>query len=307
MLNYSKILNNIEEYNPEIIYFPVGCSMQRYEEKDISSENNQQNPLFMEKYKKKCCIFMDPELEIPLKLETQINLNNLDNLDNYRLLKNENYLVFAINTYFSYEDGNIFLLSLIEYVLSYNKKLIIQDYTGRDISKIYTNLFNIFPKKMLIKKVMFDITQNDGGCCINFNNNPVYYDTENNFIQPRFLTLIQITKNNVYFKNIILKRMNVITYELCRYLRILNNEIEYSIQSTENIENIFNYLSMIYDFENIINLDNIKNVIILLIQDIINSLDCFIDTIDTIDTIKNSNYNQSVIINYISKLKKCIN
>ena len=293
---YSELLNSIKSYQPEIIYLSVGCSMERYE--NITPENNQQNPLFMQKYiNKKCYILIDPSLETPLRLESQIALNEVSNKENYRVLTNTNYLVFGINKHFYYghddKDNNyIFLLSLIEYTLEYNTKFILQDYTGRDISNVYISLFNIFPKEILLKKVIFDISQQNGSCLINFKDNPIYYDTQNNFIQHRFLPLVQITKNNIYFKHIILYRMNLISYELSRF-------------STENIDNILNTLSIIYDFENI---DNIKNVILLLMHDIINSLE--IETtqkIQTIQTIQNSNYNQSVIINCISKLKNILN
>ena len=177
--------------------------------------------------------------------------------------------------------------------------MILQDYTGNDISKIYLQLFNVFPREILIKKVIFDITQHDGGCFVDFNNFPIFYDINDDFIQPRFMTLINIKKDNIYYNKIAIYRMNIISYNLSRYIKILNKFIENTEYEEKIIKEIIYKLSIIYPIKIEITLDNIKKIIVIILSDIIISLQ---ESTDIIDNIVKNDFDQSEIINYISKL-----
>lgn len=297
-LLFSNIIKQLQLYNPDIIYMAVGCSMINYQ--TITTQNNQQNPLFMEKFKRKFYIFFDPLLETPLKIESQINFTNVESSKEFRIFSNNEYFIIAINTLYNYNENDIFIITLISYILDFNKKMILQDYTGNDISKIYLKLFNVFPKDILIKKVIFDITQHDGGCFVDFNNFPIFYDINDDFIQPRFMTLINIKKDNIYYNKIAIDRMNLISYNLSRYIKILNKFIENTEYEEKIIKEIIYKLSIIYPIKVEITLDNIKKIIVIILSDIIISLQ---ESTDIIDNIVKNDFDQSEIINYISKLK----
>ena len=209
---YSNTMLELTNTKPEVIYFAIGCCMGHYE--DINPSNNQENPKFMEKFtgKKKFYIFMDPVLETPLKLESQMRLVQTDSEDNYRVFENEDYHIVAINKEYHFDNNEMdmsFLHELVNYVLDNNIKMIVQNYTGCNISIYYTKFFDIYERSKLIKNVLFDITQNDGGCFINFNDYQIYYDGENNFIQDKFMPLVKMVSPE-YKKNYTLIKFNIL-------------------------------------------------------------------------------------------------
>lgn len=316
---YLDIIRRIEDFNPHTIHLAVGCSMQSYEEGDISSNNNQQNPFFLERFgeKKIVSIFFDPELENPLKLDTQIKLIETYSSDDccYRILKNDNIIVFAIKKSFNFycnkhevPDTNTtfginqsFLVSLILHCTTNKKKLFVQDYTGEIINNAYLDLCDIFPTTELIKYVMFDITQNNGGCFIDFSKTLVHYDSEDNFIQPKFLTLSklkEIDKN--MFKVILIKRIDWISHYISRQIRIINKEIENCQYYNKEIEYILKSLAIIHSNTTEISLENLENTIMFVILDIIEAFDL---SPDILTHILNNNYNQKIICNTLSFIK----
>ena len=161
------IIRRIKDVNPDIIYFAVGCSMKQYNDCDITPNNNQQNPYFLQKFKKSkiVSIFFDPELENPLKLETQMELiKTYSSDDYYRILENDNIILFAINKsfnfysnkhelprkYTTFEIMQTFIASLIFYCIKNKKKLIVQDYTGTDITPFSLKNGTLDSKKNII-------------------------------------------------------------------------------------------------------------------------------------------------------------
>jgi hypothetical protein len=304
-------MHSIEDFNPCIIYFAVGCSMKHYKDCDISSNNNQQNPSFLQKFKdsKIVYIFVDPELENPLKLESQITLNeSYSSEDCYRILKNDNIIVFTINNPFYFYDkkdkisdiyttfkiNQSFITSLILYCTENKKKLIVQDYTGIDINNSYLDFYDFFPTIKLDKYIIFDITQNNGGCFIDFDNTTVYYDTDGNFIQPNLLTLSKLKElDNNIFKVILIKRINWINYYISRQIRIINKEIEDCLKN----------LAIIHGITTEFSIENLENTIMFVMLDIIEAFDL---STDILIHISNNNYNQKIICNTLSHIKSLI-
>ena len=95
---YDIILSNLSSYGPKLIYFSVGSALGHRVE--IKPNQNQQYPFpILDKYKglKKVIILMDENLEYPLKIESDINLSLIDKDKLFRILTNEDTLVFAIN------------------------------------------------------------------------------------------------------------------------------------------------------------------------------------------------------------------
>ena len=316
---YLDIIRRINDFDPCIIYVAVGCSMQSYDDCNIFPNNNQQNPFFLQKFDKlkKVFIFFDPELENPLKLNTQIELKETYSSDDccYRILENDNIIVFAIKKEFNFYGNKhevpdiyttfginqSFLVSLMLYCTKNKKKLFVQDYTGENINNAYINFFELFPATELIKYVMFDITQNNGGCFIDFSKTLVHYDIEDNFIQPKFLTLSKLKKiDNDMFKVLLIKRIDWVNHCLSRQIRIINKEIAYCQYYNDEIKFILKSLVIIYSNTTEISLENLKNTIMFIIIDIIEAFDL---SQDILTHILNNNYNQKIICNTLSHIK----
>lgn len=148
-----KILTyNADNFKSEIIYIGVG------------SANNleQEYPPFLNKYKKKLIILIDPELEDKLLLESKFNLNKITNNNEikFRIFENINLKIIAINQEFDFNCNieKTFLSELISYTIDANTKMIVNDYTGRNIQNSYLEMFDIFSKEKLLSNVIFDIT-----------------------------------------------------------------------------------------------------------------------------------------------------
>ena len=308
---YTNTMKVLTENSPDVIYFAVGCFMGYY--KDITSSNNQQNPKFMNKFEgqNKIYIFMDPMLESPLKLESQIHLVQTDTEDSYRVLENGEYTVVAINKPYhfyqslcegeNFELDSLFLYGLVNYVLEKNIKLIVQDYSGCDISKAYMSLMNIFDKEKLLKNVFFDVTQNDGGCFVDFDKYTISYDEKDNFSQNKFKSLVSLKKvDEQVFKDILIKRLNLVSYYICRYIRMLNGELEKTEWDTTHIKDIVNEMAMIYSIKNDIDKQNLQELIMMIMIDASESLEV---PISTVNHIMEQNFNQAVVTNIVSTMK----
>lgn len=317
---YKETMNLLNNTRPDVIYFAVGCFMGHYN--DISPANNQQNPKFMQKFdgKKKFYIFMDPLLENPLKLESQINLviNNSSNniIQDYVVLENNEYKVVAINKHFYFynnihisnthnqELDQLFLYGLVNYAVERNIKLIVQNYSGEDISASYNDIASIFGKERVFKNVLFDVTQNEGGCFVDFNRYPIFYDAKDNFIHPRFFSFVEMKKiNKDYYKSMLVKRLNILSWQIARHLRILKGELECDNYDKKHIKSIINDMSMIYSINQDITKENLSNLITLMIIDAAESLDV---PTDVITYITENNFDQKIITNTVSTMKNLL-
>jgi hypothetical protein len=264
---------------------------------------------------------MDPSLENPLKLESQINLvinhtNTSDIVQDYVFLENIEYKVVAINKYFYfYNDINVtnkhnqeldllFLYALVNYAVDKNIKLFVQNYTGADISASYGEVSTIFGKDRVFKNVIFDVRQNDGGCFVDFNKHPIFYDDEDNFMQARFYSFVEMKKiNEEYYKTMLIKRLNILSWQITRYLRIMKGELKGTPQDEPQIKYILNDMSMIYSINQDLTEKNLSNLITLMILDAAESLD--IPT-DVITYITENNFDQKIITNTVSNMKNLL-
>lgn len=276
--NYSYIINEITIFKPDIIYLAVGCAMGHYS--IINPNNNQQYPLFLEPFtnKKKLFILIDPHLETPLKLESQINLIETDSVNYFRVLQTDNLIVFAIKKlfYFYHYDKNtldkIFLNKIISYSIENKIKTFVQDYTGIYIKHAYLEYLE--DNSDIKKYVIFDVTQDYSGCFVDFSKVVIYYDSEDNFIQPYFLTLVEIKKLSFdTFKIHLNKRIDWVNFRIFRQIRMINKEIKEDIKDTIDVENILKNLKNIYDNITLeITINNLENTINIVVSDIITAL-----------------------------------
>jgi hypothetical protein len=314
----SNIITHITDFKPDVIYLAVGCYMGYY--KDINPSNNQQNPLFLQPFaeKKKIYIFFDPALESPLKIESQIELVETYSEDCFRVLENDNLIVFSIKkpfyfygkkddaseTQLTYGINKILLATIMMYSIENKIKSFIQDYTGADINDAYMDFFELFPKEQLYKHVIFDITQNEGGCFVDFSKSIVHYDSKGDFIQTKFLTLTEMKKIDPdMFKANFHKRVGWINYHVSRQIRVINKEIEGNQYDTMHVDHILKNLATTYGITQEISVENLENTITYVVIDIVEALEL---PRDILKHITDNKYSQKVITEVFSPIKSLV-
>jgi hypothetical protein len=310
---YTDIITYIEDFKPNVIYCGIGSSMKEHNE--INEINNQQNPIFLNKYYKKVIILIDPLLENPLRLETQLELEIIRNDEYLRILKNENTLIFAINHKFYYSildydtDSNIyfpiqktFLFSLALYTINTKIFMFIQDYTGNNIELSYIELFEIFLPTKVLQHIFFDITENNSGCYVDFIEHQVKYTNDDFFDQIKFLTLVKQKGISKYIIANLIKRINYVMYDLCRILKVITEGIDISENEYNNYKLIFLLLSVIYNDKILFDMtrENIIHIIELVLIDILTFVN---KPLTIIDDIKIINFEQNKLINILAPLK----
>jgi len=309
---YDVILSNLSSHNPELIYFSIGCALGNYDK--INPNENQQYPYpIFNKYeeKKKIIILMDQHLEKPLKIESDIKLQLVNDDDDFRILNNNDTIVFAINSNYYFEsDSHLdcgFLINLIIFTLSNKNKLIIQNFSGYCINNSCIRMFDYFPKDELISNVIFDVSNSDGTCRVDFNDYPIRYDEKDNFIQIKFYKLTVIKNiDSKYFSKMITKRIDNINYELTRKLRVLRGELQPNPYDDKNIQTLFESLNIIYPEIGLINEvteEKLIHCITVLLTDICKALNIGTDIIKNLIDV---NFNQSNVINALSPLKALV-
>lgn len=221
-MNYWQLINeDIFEGKYDVVYIGIGCGMGRYTE--VNESNNQQCPCFLNKFETKLIVLFDPELEKPLKTESVLyELVTVGETQNYRLLKNENTTIYAMNESLYYELEHVdekyrtktesdipALYNMISLCISNKIKFIMQDYTGRDSQNFYTTLFSLFDKAELLNYIFCDVTEKDCGCFIELK--PTQAPLFNNvFIQDKYMKLIDM----VNFDSQIKSRVDKLKYPL---------------------------------------------------------------------------------------------
>ena len=315
---YDTVLSNITDFEPELIYFAVGSALGYYNNVIIKPNEHQQYPSILSKYneQKKVIILMDGGLETPLKMQEVVQLLLIEETGIFRMFVNDtnDLIVFAIkhNYYFqdspdesiSFHEDFGFLMNLVTYVLSNDKKLIVQNYAGAFIEDSYANFFQYFPKEELISKVIFDVSNSQAVCSIDFDKYPIIYDDEDNFVQIRFEKLVEQKKINYeYFKANVIKRIDDINSVLSRKLRVIRGQLEIFPHENKTIKSLYSVLSTVYpeiDDSGEINEESLIKTIKTILIDMFEALE--VDN-SVLTTLVDKNLNQSDVINVLSPLK----
>ena len=309
------ISNIIQELNNGIIYMAIGSAMGHYEPETITPFNNQQYPCFLNNLEcKKLIILIDPNLEDDLKIAHLGDIEFICSEDNTRYYKNDLLTVIAINKSFNYlsnsffletfdDNDYTFLLNIISQALENNVKLIFQDFSGRDPTYFYCDLFDIFDKEKLVKYINFDITQKDSGCYVEFDNDMLRLDSNKCFIQPKYMNLVDI-KNFKNFITIYKSRIDILNYELIWSYNKSLNEFKEEFVNIEKIKFLFQVYNQPFILDKKVSLNDkltsIRELVILMVQDIIISKDCDKSMIEYLITnIKN----KSTFVNTMTVLK----
>ena len=278
----SSYWNYIYKYIDQVqyIYFAVGCGMSQYQfsdevksnyDFDITEKNNQQYPCFMNKFiGNKMVILLDGALEFTENsvnmIERELVIKQYFNRiqqpleiiiknEKLRLLKNKDNIVIASKSKFYYEETQYMTKNeigefrenfamfthMVERCIRDNKKLIVQDYTGRDLTNVYIRFLDIYGNKIL-NNIMFDVTQNNGGCFIELKPTYASMDKNGNFIQEKYLKLVYCVSSEMY-KDIYKSRLTLINYPLSWSIYKLNEDENYSEFDFSN----YNFLFTIYE------------------------------------------------------------
>jgi hypothetical protein len=261
-MSYWQLINeNIFESQYDVVYIGIGCGLGGH--KEINNDNNQQSPCFLNKFNNKLLLLFDPHLEKPLKSETTFEDKLYTIYDQeYRILKNSNTTIFAINEAIYYDldrvndtekskaETNIpAIYNIISLCLSNKIKLVLQDYTGLNTQKFYISLFGLFDRNELLDNILFDVTEGDCGCYIELRKDQIRM-VDNKIIQEKYMRLVDMENTAKHLK----PRIDNIRYPLAwcyvQYSQNPNFEmigydiliflcIVYNIQITENKNRIY--------------------------------------------------------------------
>jgi hypothetical protein len=285
---FNRILNHINNQNYSLLYIGVGTAMPDYSMCDnkenhtvITPQNFQQHPLFINRFSgNKIILLIDPRLESPLhileyyanmgrQIVLSLSINSI--LSIYTEVNGETSdMIIAVkdSIYWSdqreesYSEHFAFLVNIIMSCMDNNIKVIMQDYSGIDITNTYSRLINIFGKEILFPNVIFDVTYGDGNCMQHIDVDTLKLDKNGNFVQEKFLLLSRLAKiNSSNFKRIREERVNLILSELSyKYHR----KVGYMGYDIEKINPMFT----IYRIEEKHDLTDIERVTQNMLQDI---------------------------------------
>ena len=203
-----------------VIFVAIGCAVGRYPDKEHPM---QQYPPFLHTFRcNQVCVLIDPCLEMPPRILTDIS-QRLDYVS---------VVPIQSNYHFSEDDG--FLQTCIDLCKNpqLRVKLIVQDYTGRDITPYYP----VDQGPRIFPNVLYDCTYSDGGCSPDLSKG-ILMDEAGDFIQPlysRFQALM-----TAKCKDVLLKELNSRQYPVVhlfqRFYRIQNDQEEPRDWCTEEI------------------------------------------------------------------------
>lgn len=173
------VLDEANTGQPLLIFIAIGCSLDRYPD---GEHPKQQYPSFMNDFTcNQICILIDPYLEMPPRILTDIK----DKLDHV--------LVLPIQANFDFIKDKEFLQTFLDLCMNTNLqvKMVVQDYTGRDINLYYP----VHHGPTLFKNVLFDFTYGDGNCFPDLSKG-ILMDESGDFIQPLYSTFKILAKNS---------------------------------------------------------------------------------------------------------------
>jgi hypothetical protein len=185
------IVDHCTAVGPALIYVAIGCG-QGYSEPHRHSP--QEYPPFMnEMAGRQICILIDPLLESPPKAYEDLGFTQAiaagAATDPVVQIGRVSFIPIRRNFEWNSLDDTAFIDQLCALCLQTPCRMIVQDYTGAYIDRHYPiNRFG----PILTKRVLFDVTYNDGGCFIDFTKVRILQTPDGDFIQPLFSTIYTI-------------------------------------------------------------------------------------------------------------------
>jgi hypothetical protein len=282
---YDPILHHCFTEKPNLIYVGIGCALP-YESPN-SNQIQQQLPNFIRDWEdaqildgvRKVCVLLDPLLEYPPRLFG----NALSKEDDPMLptpleplVYDRDTLVFPIRREFHYNrptDAD-FLHALCHLCVQEKGavKLVVQDYTGRDIRPFYpTKDFGDW----IHPYVLYDFTHgSDNGCFVDFSKVEILrFPGSGNFIQPSCfpLHLLQIytKRHSPILQHEINRRTDAIKNCLWHFYRIQIGVLEPSAWCTaEHVKETLRSVVGPYELPVSLEPSNLRVVMMLILEDV---------------------------------------
>ena len=172
---------------PNLIYVAIGCAQGHYE---YGKHSEQEYPRFVRSWPgNKVCILIDPALESPIYA-----IREGEPPDTTFICMKQTFEWPSRWLHEQTKHDMEYLYSLIKKVMETpNAHMIVQDYSGEIIHPNYP--IEKFPG--IEKKVLFDVTYNNGGCSIDFDKIEILKDSNGDFIQPMFSKIQDIEKGSI--------------------------------------------------------------------------------------------------------------
>jgi hypothetical protein len=261
----------------------------------VTRQNNQQYPMFFDKLgntKRRIIILFDLYLEDDLKIPLSLYQTT----------------VFALHENYDYNDIH-FMTRIIEKCLSNNSKLIVQDFTGRDLAPLYDTLLDIFGKEEMLPNILFDATAGNGDCFIQFVDEDCSLYPDGSFVNEKYKRLSQVSNqslnqssnepsNNSISKRVFVDRIKVITNEISwiYITKCKNPKSDYSFP-----EKVY-YLFNVYDIKKP-EMENITERFGQLLEQLIRDVTFFQQcTPDVADNIISVLHDRSIFLKYMEMI-----
>jgi hypothetical protein len=189
---------------PSLIYVAIGCG-QGGNPPDTPPEQEYPPQIDVWPGDRKMCILIDPHLEDPI-----------------RAVATEVVTFYPIRQPWDWNStaDRTFLYGLINFVMrpQSTTRLVVQDYTGVDIRPHYP--LEVYPAQELLSRVLFDFTQVNPGCYINFSQHSILCDRNGDFIQTQYLPLMRFGGHRDRLKYEMQERYLTLTHYVHRLWRI---------------------------------------------------------------------------------------
>jgi hypothetical protein len=261
----------------------------------VTRQNNQQYPMFFDKLgntKRRIIILFDLYLEDDLKIPLSLYQTT----------------VFALHENYDYNDIH-FMTRIIEKCLSNNSKLIVQDFTGRDLAPLYDTLLDIFGKEEMLPNILFDATAGNGDCFTQFVDEDCSLYPDGSFVNEKYKRLSQVSNqylnqssnepsNNSISKRVFVDRIKVITNEISwiYITKCKNPKSDYSFP-----EKVY-YLFNVYDIKKP-EMENMTERFGQLLEQLIRDVTFFQQcTPDVADNIISVLHDRSTFLKYIEMI-----
>jgi hypothetical protein len=242
-----------------LVYVAIGCALGRYPE---GEHPKQQYPPYLSEFKSaQICVYIDPMLEMPPRATKDIENNGGD----ITILTIQHMFDYGCETRF---NDSAFLRSLCLLCMDQTKsvKMIVHDFTGHDINKIYPASYGI----PLFKNVIYDPMYGDGDCLPDISTIKIIRDQNGDFIQPAYSRLQELyTYDKKIFKRQFDLRKYPIVHLLLRIYRIRNGLEEQRDWCTEEMimSDITRY-RIVYNIQQIDNVTCLKHILMMVLQDL---------------------------------------
>jgi len=182
------IVDQCTAVGPALIYVAIGCGQGHSEPHKHSP---QEYPPFMDDMTgRQICILIDPLLESPPRAYEDLGLTpTAGAADPVVQIGRVTFIPIRRNFEWDGPDDIALIDRLCALCLQIPCRMIVQDYTGAYIDRHYP-IDRFGPT--LTKRVLFDVTYNDGGCFVDFTKVHILQTPDGDFIQPLFSTICTI-------------------------------------------------------------------------------------------------------------------